>query len=162
VNLAFSDGADGGSAITAREYDVNGTVTATRPDSPYTSSSRVDARFRVRNAIGWSEWSDTASAQPGQPTAPGPPTISVTAGAPAGTVTFSWTAPDSDGGRSINRYDWQVVSAVDGRTLADGRTNGTPTPVTVENLDAGDVLIRVTARNSVGSGPPAEARATVS
>ena len=162
VNLTFTDGADGASPITSREYDVNGTVTTTRPDSPYTSTSKVDVRFRVRNAIGWSEWSDTASAQPGQPTAPGAPVISVETGSPAGTVTFSWTAPDSDGGRAVNRYDWQVVSAVDGRPLADGRTNGTPAPVTVKDLDAGDVIIRVTARNSVGSGPPAEARATVS
>ncbi|GIG19934.1 ATPase AAA [Cellulomonas chitinilytica] len=161
VNLTFTDGADGASPITAREYWVNGTVTTTQPDSPYTSTSRVNARFRVQNKLGWSDWSDTASAQPGQPTTPGAPTISVATGSPAGTVTFSWAAPTNNGGRAVNGYDWEVVSVADGSTLKDGHTNATPSPITVDKLKAGDVLIRVTASNPVGSGPPAEVRATV-
>lgn len=161
VVLTFTDRGDGASAITAREYDVNGSVTATQPPSPYESDRRVTARFRVRNAIGWSEWSDASSAQPGQPSAPGAPTITVATGSPAGALTFTWTAPDSDGGRGITRYDWEVVSAEDGHVIDDGRTGGTPESVPLTGLDPGDVLIHVTARNSVGSGPPAETRATV-
>ncbi|MGY4642928.1 Ig-like domain-containing protein [Cellulomonas sp. URHB0016] len=161
VQLTFIDRGDGASAITDREYDVDGTVTTEPPPSPYPSDKRVTARFRVRNAIGWSEWSDTASAQPGQPSAPGAPTVVVATGSPAGALSFSWTAPDSDGGRSVNRYDWVVVSVADGHTIDEGHTGGTPSPVELTGLDPGDVLIRVTARNSVGSGPPGETRATI-
>lgn len=147
VDIAFADGGDGGLAIDAREYVVNGRSSADRPASPYSSDTYVTVRYRTHNALGWSPWAE-AGAQPGAPSAPGAPSVTIVSGQPARTLQFVIGAPSSDGGREVTRYEYRVAGP--GRPVEG---TGGIDPVTLEDLAPGDYTVTARAMNSVGWGP---------
>ena len=80
---------------------------------------------------------------------PGPPKNLRVSG-DAGSVTLTWEAPDSDGGSSIWRYDYQRYSGSGWRDSPKGTTR----QLTVNKLGSGEYQFRVRAVNSHGPGPP--------
>jgi len=91
------------------------------------------------------------------PTAPTVPTMpqSLTAMPGDGQAALSWTAPASDGGRAIIRYE---VSSDNGSTWVTAATNTSHTFTGLTNGTA--YTFKVRAVNSVGSGAEASATAT--
>jgi hypothetical protein len=85
-------------------------------------------------------------------TAPTAPTVG-TATAGNGTATVTWTPPADDGGAAISGYS---IAAVDGAgaTVGTATAAGTATSGTVTGLTNGtSYRLKVTATNSVGTGP---------
>ncbi len=142
VDLTWTEPSNGGSPIVG--YDIQmenrtaGGVTLT--DVGVTLATTINgltngddyrARVHAVNAVGdgdWSSWS--ADFTPSTvPTAPGTPTGQVF----NGSITFSWSAPSSNGGSTIEQYNLQV----------DNQTTGSDT-----DIDAGDSLsVPFTATN---------------
>ena len=88
---------------------------------------------------------------------PGPPRDVHLTGAADNSVSLSWAAPKDDGGSEVTQYViekrealrmfWQPAATVSGRT----------TSATISGLDQGVMYVfRVSAVNSVGTGPPEE------
>jgi len=106
------------------------------------------------NAIGAGPSAASAPVTP--PDVPGAPT-GVTAQPGDGSAAVSWSAPASDGGRPITRYEVQISPAVPGGTVAvlatvavfTGLSNGTA------------YTFRVSAANAVGTGPASAPSAAV-
>jgi predicted phage tail protein len=88
------------------------------------------------------------------PTIPGAPTnVSVRAG--NGEAAVAFTASASDGGSPVTGYD--VYSRSGGSKRSTVAASGTASPITVKGLANGTAYtFTVTARNAVGSSPPAE------
>ena len=89
-------------------------------------------------------------------TVPGAPTIG-TATAGIGGAVVGFTPPASDGHNAITAY---TVTASDTSHPANGgqTASGTTSPITVPALTGGDTYtFRVTATNTVGTGPPSGA-----
>ncbi|GAA3195163.1 hypothetical protein GCM10010532_012750 [Dactylosporangium siamense] len=162
----------GGSAITS--YTVQAyaggvsqsgkTCTLTSPFTPpltctvstLTNGTGYTFRVTATNGVGTgSESGDSPTATPGN-TAPGAPTIG-TATAGQGQADVTWTAPGSDGGAAITSY---TVQAYAGGVPQAGKTCTLSSPFTppltcpVLGLTNGTgYTFRVTATNSVGTGP---------
>ena len=88
---------------------------------------------------------------------PGPPRDLHVTGAADNSVSLSWSAPKDDGGSEVTQYvvekrealrmSWQPAATVSART----------TSATIGGLDQGVMYVfRVSAVNSVGTGPPEE------
>ncbi|MGO8826497.1 MAG: fibronectin type III domain-containing protein [Acidimicrobiales bacterium] len=170
--VAFAPASNGGSAITAYEYSLNGgSWTSTGSLSPlFTIGGLVNGtsyavEVRADNAQGSSAASAAVSGTP--VTVPGQPTITSTTRGNA-TITISYTAP-IDGGSPILNYQystdagttWQDASSAADPMLitalsTDGTTpisNGTEYPVEIRAVNA--------AGDSLASVPVEAAPATV-
>jgi len=88
---------------------------------------------------------------------PGPPRDLHVTGTVDNSVSLSWSAPRDDGGSEVTQYvvekrealrmSWQPAATVNART----------TSATITGLDQGVMYVfRVSAVNSVGTGPPEE------
>ena len=96
----------------------------------------------------------------GQPSAtvPGVPT-GVTAVPGEGTVSLTWTAPNSNGGQAVTGY---VVTPYVGTTAQPPQTFASPaTTQTVTGLGEDTYTFKVAAVNSVGTGPQSAASSAV-
>jgi hypothetical protein len=164
VSIAFTAGANGGSALSNYEYNLNGGAwTARSPTattSPLTLSSGltkgVNAVIGLRavNGVGVGP-ADTVSVVPlGVPDAP----TDASAVAASTQATVSWTPPDNTGGAKI--IDYTVTSSPGNRTCTTsstgcsvtGLTNGTAYTFTVKARNTYGNSIASTASGSVSPG----------
>ena len=151
---------NGGATITDYEYSQNGSATWTSTGgtaTSYTVQSLTNGQsysFRVRavNRVGESTAS-AASSSVTPATVPGAPTgLSATVGDQQ--VELSWTAPASNGGATILRYEYEQ-----GLSGTWTSTGGTATSFTVRNLTNGQsYTFRVRAVNRVGAGAASSAQ----
>ena len=114
VKINVSDPAYVGTGVTAREVQIRqGTTvveTKTTLDPTFTGLTRngsYTSRYRVQNAIGWSDWSNDVSFQlPGQP--PSAPTGYTVYDVSATSATVSTGAISNNGGAAPNRVRVKV------------------------------------------------------
>ena len=162
VDLSWTaPSSNGGATITDYEYSQNGSATWTSTGGTATSytvrnlTNGQSYSFRVRavNRVGESTAS-AASSNVTPATVPGAPTgLSATVGNQQ--VALSWTAPASNGGATILRYEYE--QDLSGTWTSTG---GTGTSYTVRNLTNGQsYTFRVRAVNRVGGGAASSARA---
>jgi titin len=165
LSVAFTAGADGGSALTNYEYSTDGGSTFKSRASSGTVSPIVittvsssaavlvngtsyDVQIRAVNAIGSGTTTFSTAVTPR--TVPGSPT-SVSGIAGDAQVSLVWSVPVSDGGSVITDY---VVEFNDGDSwtmFADGTS--TSASATVTGLTNGQAYaFRVSAINIVGTG----------
>jgi titin len=165
LSVAFTAGADGGSALTNYEYSTDGGSTFKSRASSGTVSPIVittvsssaavlvngtsyDVQIRAVNAIGSGTTTFSTAVTPR--TVPGSPT-SVSGIAGDAQVSLVWSVPVSDGGSVITDY---VVEFNDGGSwtmFADGTS--TSASATVTGLTNGtSYTFRVSAINIVGTG----------
>jgi alpha-tubulin suppressor-like RCC1 family protein len=153
VSLAFTAGANGGSAITNYKYSTdNGVNWTTR--SPAATNSPISItglsngteytiKLRAVNSIGDGAVSSAVSSTPR--TTPAAPT-SLVATPGDGSVSIAF-APGADGGVSITKYQYRVGSG----PWTDAV--GTTSPITVSGLtNYANNSIRLRAVNSAGAG----------
>ena len=146
--------------------DVTGTTTAV---SGLVADTLYEARVRATNAEGDSGWSEPpGSGRTNAPTtsAPGAPgDLRTTPG--DGRVTLAWTAPESDGGAAILKYQYraQRTGTTAWTDVPDGPDAGgsaaDETTFTVSGLSNGtEYVFQLRAVNSVGEGRAASATGT--
>ena len=154
INVAFTQPGDGGDAITAYQYSINGGTTysttglswvsgqSTLSIANLTRGQTYSITLRAVNGVGPSAQS-MASNLILIPTIPNPPTnVVATKGNAQATVTFS--APLNDGGAAITLYTLTVVQT--GISI-----NTYNTSVTVTGLTNGlSYTFKVIAKNEVG------------
>lgn len=167
TTIAFTDGADGGSAITGYEYSVDGgpwTALSGESSSPVTvdgltNGTAYSVRLRAVNAVGAGAPSLPVAVEPvAGPTLPDPPTALV-ATAGDGTASIAFTPPVSDGGSPLTNYEYSVDG---GLTWVPFGPVDTASPVVLTGLTNGttyEVVLR--AVNAVGAGEPSEAVSVV-
>jgi len=175
VSLSWSaPSSDGGSAITRYEYRWR---TNSGSWSPWWSvgiafsktvtglSANTTYNFEVR-AVNSHGAGASASASATTPAPPPPPSNapsapqSLSATASPGQVKLSWSAPSSDGGSAITRYEYQWKEA-SSSTWSVWLSTGSSTNTTKTGLSANTTYnFQVRARNSHGAGPSASASAT--
>ena len=145
-------GDDGGEPISSYEYRQDGGAwvttgsTATRfTVTGLTNGQTYAFRVRARNTLGAGDASNEATAVPAlsAPDAPG----NLRAAPGNKRMTLTWDAPASDGGRSIDDYEYQVDAGA-------WTSTGAATPgFTVTGLDNGTVYaFKVRAVNGIGPG----------
>ena len=142
----------GGAAVTRYEYEQNGSGTWTSTGGTATSytvrnlTNGQSYSFRVRavNSAGQSGASNSQSATPTATEPDAPRNLRSTPGNEQ--VTLRWTAPASDGGAPITRYEYEQNSS--GTWTSTG---GTTTSYTVRGLTNGQAYtFKVRAVNSIG------------
>lgn len=166
LTLTFSLGADGGSPITAIEYQLDGGawVPAGSLSSPLTitgldNGTSYDVRVRVVNAIGDGDPTDPVSATPSA--LPGAPGSVVATGGP-GTATATWAAPLDDGGAAVESYTISVYAqAAGGSPIASCSTTDLTGCDVVGLTNGVTVYVDVSAENATGSGPASAPRQAV-
>ena len=145
---------NGGQSITDYEYEQGGSgtwISTGGTDTDYTVFNLTNGqpyRFRVRalNSVGAGAPS-AASANVTPATEPDAPT-NLSATVSDRSVDLIWTAPASNGGATILRYEYELDFS--GAWISTG---GTATSTTVRNLTNGQFYdFRVRALNSVGAG----------
>ncbi len=152
AKVYFSTPYDGGSTITSYRVDGNGTYYGSGTSSPITLTGLTNGNnysFYVRaiNENGTSDNSTTVSVDVGTPTEP----TSVNATPGNGTITVTFTAPDSSGGAIITRY---FVYNSSGNIDA----SGTSSPIIVRGLTNGTTYTYyVAAKNIYGTGSKSSA-----
>ncbi len=171
VKLTWTAPFDGGAAITdyVIERSTDRTAWTTVADGESTATTYTDRglsggtsywfRVSAKNAVGTGPASTDVQAVPiAFPAAPTGLTAAVApaAGVGPGEVKLSWIAPSSNGGSPI--WDYLIERSTDGTTWSpvnDGVS--TNTTYTVSGLSNGTPYwFRVSARNSLGVGPPTE------
>jgi hypothetical protein len=156
VSVAFTAGADGGSAITNHEFSTNDGTSWTAFDPAVTASPAViggltngtsySIRLRAVNAAGNGAASDAVSATPR--TTPSAPT-SLVATAGDGEVSLAFTA-GADGGSAITNHEF---STNDGTSWTAFDPAVTASPAVINGLTNGTAYsIRLRAVNAAGSG----------
>ena len=165
---------NGGAAITSyrieRENDdgmwgspatVPGSV-LTRTFTGLQNATEYTYRIFAINVAGDSDWTSASAITLANPiSAPGSPTgLTPTAG--HGSVTLTWTEPVFNGGAAVTAYSYRYTKADPAPTNWTGWFgNGTDLMVEISPLDPGvEYDFEVTATNSAGTGPAAEASAT--
>ena len=155
--LTFAPGGDGGSPITAIEYQLDGGswVDPGSLSSPLTIDELDNGRsysvaVRARNAVGPGTASATSSGTPR--TVPGAPTGVVVTSA-SHQVTATWLAPVSNGGAAVTGYTVSLYEqAAGGAAIATCTTGGALT-CSVNGLTNGTtVYADVVAANAAGAG----------
>ena len=163
-------GSDGGRPITHYEYEQDGVWETTKGrETTYTVRGLTDGRmytFRVQavNGVGASRPSNPVTAVPGSGDSgvddgsTSPPTAPRNLLAEAGDtrVTLRWTAPVSDGGHTINGYEYQQRegNAGFGSWTHITGSGANTTEHTVTGLTNGaSYTFRVLAKNAKGQGP---------
>ncbi len=156
VTLAWMEPADdGGAPVTSYQYEMDGSGTwmdvglvTTRDVTDLRNGQDYTFRVRAVNRVGEGE---PSASMPGRPAAQVPSApLNLTATAGDMMVTLSWTAPASDGGDSIIRYEYN----------ADGSgtwtSTGQQTTATVTGLTNGQLYnFGVRAVNDAGAGATA-------
>lgn len=156
VHVTFSDGANGGDAIDARQigYGTSSTSVQTTVSSDksttITGLSQGTTYYfwaRTHNSEGWSAWSGRASAK--TLTGPGAPSAPLLSSVRATSVDVAFSAPSDTGGSTITGY--QIGYGTSSSTPAS--TVSATSPQVVSGLNPGTVYyFWVRARNSVGWG----------
>ena len=152
VEVSFTAGSDGGSAITNYQYQLDaGAWTAVSPvdtTSPITiggltNGTTYSIKIRAVNAIGSGSESSAVVATPrGPPDAP--TALTATPLDSAAEITFT---PGNDGGSAITDYEYQVDA---GAWQSAGATTG---PITISGLDNGDTYsLKLRAVSNLGTG----------
>jgi hypothetical protein len=155
---------DGGAPVTGYTVERTNGTTVVLTNVPATArtftatglANGTGYSFRVRavNATGAGAFSARSNTViPAAPTAPGVPTIgTATAGNTSAVV--RWTAPASNGGSAITRYDVQVLNNATNAQVGAIRTAAADaTELTVTGLTNGTAYrFRVRAVNAVGAG----------
>lgn len=166
LSVAFTPGSDGGSAITAIQYQLDGgawldTGSLTGPFTigGLTNGTSYDVAVRARSAIGAGEASATVSATPR--TVPGAPTM-VTASVAKSSTVLSWAAPASNGGVPVTGYTATLYDApTGGSPIASCTTTGART-CSVTGLTNGTTSYAgVVAANEAGAGLASAPRVAV-
>lgn len=157
VYVTFSDGSNGGSAITSRQigYGTNSSTPQTTVSSNkattitgLTPGTTYYFWARTRNAIGWSSWSGRASAKTLK--VPDAPTTPLLAAVRMTSVDVAFTA-NGNGGSAITGFEigYSTSSSGDPTTRVAATS-----PATVTGLTPGTTYyFRARAKNSVGWGP---------
>jgi len=157
LSVAFTAGADGGSALTNYEYstDDGTSFTAVAPASTaspivipgLTNGTEYTVRIRAVNANGEGTASDSSTGTPS--TTPGAPTItSITAG--DGQLIVAFTA-GTDGGSAITNYEYSTDLGTDFTAVAPAST---ASPIVITGLTNGtEYPVRIRAVNANGDGP---------
>ena len=157
VDITFSDGSDGGSAIDSRKIGYGTNSTSPTTDMSSDGSDTVSGLTpgttyyfwaATHNVVGWSAWSARSQATTLRvPDAPATPTLS---GIGPTSVVVTWSAP-YNGGTAITGYEVGFGTA--DSNPPDDEEAGT-SPHTVEGLTPGETYyFRVRAQNAVGWGP---------
>jgi len=152
LSVAFTEGDNGGAAITNYSYSTDGTTyTAFSPaqtTSPLiitglTNGTSYNITIKAINSQGSGEASSSASGTPY--TVPGAPTItSATPGNASAEIAF--TAPASNGGNAISTYEYQLGS---GSWVS---ANTTSSPFTISSLTNGqEYKVKLRAKNAAGT-----------
>jgi titin len=163
LSVAFTSGADGGSAITTYQYSVNGGTWTNRAPSSTASplvigslanGTEYSVQIRAVNAIGPGA---ASNAFPGTTVgAAQAPTIdSITPGDRQLSVAF--TAPGSDGGSAITTYQY---STDNGGSWKNRQTGSTASPLVITTVSSGAAAlqngtaytVRIRAINGLGEG----------
>ena len=156
VTLAWEAPAnDGGASVTSYEYEMDGSGTwmdvglvTTRDVTNLRNGQSYAFRVRAVNSAGEGEPSASMSGIPAAqvPSAP----LNLTAVAGDMMVTLSWSAPASDGGDSIIRYEYNVDGS------GTWNSTGQETTATVTGLTNGQLYtFGVRAVNDAGAGATA-------
>ena len=161
ISVAFTAGADGGSAITNYEFSTNNGTDWTAMNPPVTASPAVitgltngtvySIRLRAVSAAGNGAASDAVSSTPR--TTPSAPTALV-ATAGDGEVSVAFTA-GADGGSAITNYEFSTNG---GTSWSAFNPVVTASPAVIGGLTNGtSYSIRLRAVNAAGSGAASDA-----
>ena len=164
VSVAFTAGADGGSAITNYEFSTNNgsnwtvfspaITTSPAVISGLTNGTAYSIRLRAVNAAGNGAASDAVSGTPR--TTPSAPT-SLVATAGDGQVSVAFTA-GADGGSAITNYEFSTNNGTDWTAFNPPVTTS---PAVITGLTNGTAYsIRLRAVNEAGSGAASDAVST--
>ena len=131
--------------------------------SGLTGGTQYDVQVRAVNAAGASAWSAAVTGTPASAVVPGAPT-GLTAAVAAGKaqVVLSWIAPTDTGGAPITGYKIEASDDGNNPWTEVYTTTGDATGYTDEGTDSNGPMFevgttrhyRVSAINSVGTGPP--------
>ena len=134
-----------------------------------TGGTQYDVQVRAVNAAGASAWSATVTGTTTSAVVPGAPT-GLTAAVTAGKaqVVLSWTAPTDTGGAPITGYKIEASDDGNNPWTEVYTTTGDATGYTDEGADSNGPMFevgttrhyRVSAINSVGTGPPSNVAVT--
>ena len=169
LSVAFTAGADGGSALTSYKYSTDGGVTfrsrtsgttgsplvistlSTDGSTTLTNGTAYNIQIKAVNANGDGTATSSTSATP-TASVPGAPTDLVGTKGTA-QVQLSWLTPASNGGASVTDYvvEYSSNSGASWSTFADGTSSTTTATVTSLSNGTG-YIFRVSAVNSSGSG----------
>jgi hypothetical protein len=158
VSIAFTAGADGGSAITNYKYSLDGgAYTAFSPAdtaspviiSGLTNGTTYAIRLKAVNSVGDGAESIPVSAKPfGVPAAP---TDLSAQNITASSVEITFTA-GSDGGSAITNYKYSINDGVSYTSLSPVDTTS---PITITGLSGSTTYnIKLRAVNAAGDGTP--------
>ena len=159
----------GGAPITGYRVDVSTNqeqtwteVASSVSGTTYTHTGRTDGvrytyRVAATNSFGLGRWSDTATAIT-RVVAPGPPT-NLAAYTDGTSNEVRWHAPASDGGATIS--DYRIETSTDGETWTELASSVAGTSYSHDGVTTESTYYyQVSARNSIGLGATATARAT--
>ena len=137
--------------------------------SGLTGGTQYDVQVRAVNAAGASAWSATVTGTTTSAVVPGAPT-GLTAAVAAGKaqVVLSWIAPTDTGGAPITGYKIEASDDGNNPWTEVYTTTGDATGYTDEGADSNGLMFevgttrhyRVSAINSVGTGPPSNVAVT--
>ena len=137
--------------------------------SGLTGGTQYDVQVRAVNAAGASAWSATVTGTTTSAVVPGAPT-GLTAAVAAGKaqVVLSWLAPTDTGGAPITGYKIEASDDGNNPWTEVYTTTGDATGYTDEGADSNGPMFevgttrhyRVSAINSVGTGPPSNVAVT--
>lgn len=160
----FTTGGNGGSAITRVEYSLDGsTWTPATTAGPVTITGLTNGtpstiRLRAVNDIGPGPISSVTVTPATVPSAP-----TILEGSVAGldgALEVSFTAPSSDGGTPVTRYEYSTDGGITWQPRADGESTASPLRITAQSADGSTPLengetyyVELRALNAVGAGP---------
>jgi fibronectin type 3 domain-containing protein len=160
LNLTITPGANGGRAITAYQWTIDGGLTWTAFSTTSLSQSitglangnAYSVKVRALNVAGAGSASSIATATPAG-LASAPPITGVTGG--NASVVVSFTAPVDNGGAAITNYEFSTNNGVSFTALA---TPSTVSPMTITGLTNGSTYaIKIRAVTSIGAGAASSA-----
>ena len=172
LQVAFTAGSDGGSAITSYEYSLNGgltwAATVAGTTSPVTitgltNGTEYTIKLRAVNAVG----AGTASTQNAVGTPATTPGVVSSPIAVAGnaSISLSFATPANSGGAAITGYKYKIRTSAG--TFGAESSNFTASPINITSLVGGGALVNGTqyvielwAINSRGSGTVSTLTAT--
>ena len=170
LTVSYELGSDGGSALTATEYRLDGgswTDTGSQ-SSPFTITGLVNGvehvvEVRVVNSLGAGEASTPVAATPR--TTPGQPTAVVATGNDR-SVSLTWAAPFDDGGADLLSQTATLYDLPTGgiavASCSTSPVDADPTSCEVTGLTNGRTLYAaVSATNGAGTGPASGPRVAV-